>query len=203
MCVSVCQCNHCDRKNTCTDCTYNEVNKNVICTPPFGKGVQNCPEYKPFKYVTVPKFEYKPIPEETLLKMDYKPPIEAIRHEMEMRFENDVMKVVQQHDIFVDKDELLKALQYDRDQYRKGFEDGYTKHESKVAREIYVAIYNEIIEARNSNFEAIKERKEKHNVNRYEDTFCNYCDGKIHALDGILYFIEDVIEKYTKDKEGE
>ena len=35
-----------------------------------------------------------------------------------------VMQVSQQVGFAVDKDELLKALQYDRDQYKKGYEDG-------------------------------------------------------------------------------
>ena len=69
---------------------------------------------------------------------------------------------------------------------------------SDIAREIYVALYNEIIDARASNFDVIKERETKHNVNRYEDGFCMYCDGKIHALEGILYFVEELIKKYTE-----
>lgn len=31
--------------------------------------------------------------------------------------------VVAEHEIYVDKDELIKALQYDRDQYEKGYQD--------------------------------------------------------------------------------
>ena len=69
---------------------------------------------------------------------------------------------------------------------------------TEVAREIYVALYNEIIDARANNFDVIKEREAKHNVNRYEDGFCMYCDGKIHALDGILYFVDELIQKYTE-----
>ena len=170
MCVSVCQCNHCDRRNTCSDCTYNQYNKNVNCTPPFGKGVQNCSQYKPFKYVTVQKFEYKPIPEETLLKMDYKSPIEAIRHEMEMRFENDVMKVVQQHDIFVDKDELLKALQYDRDQYRKGFEDGSRDNADAIIKQTKADTVRKMQERLNERFGTDSNRVfSNYNIHRYID----------------------------------
>lgn len=139
--------------------------------------------------------------------MSYQSPIDLyiaqLRVEREKHIENEILKAVHGCDIIVHKDELIKALKYDRNQYEKGYTDGYAEHASKVAREIYVAIYNEIIEARNSNFEAIKEREEKHNVNRYEDAFCHYCDGKIHALDGILYFIEEVIEKYTRDEKGD
>lgn len=136
MCVKVCQCNSCDRKDTCADCIHNKDNKNVNCSPPLGKGVQNCLNYKPFKYVEIPKIEYNQIYEEMFLKMNYKSPIEAIRHEMEMRFENDVMKAVQQNDIFVDKDELLKALQYDRDQYTKGFQDGCGDKMDKLIEQV-------------------------------------------------------------------
>lgn len=85
----------------------------------------------------------------------------------------------------VPKSEVDKARQ-------KGYESG--KRES--VREIYKELHNEIIDARNSNFEAIKERETKHNVNRYEDTFCYYCDGKIHALEGIDYFMDELTKKY-------
>ena len=78
----------------------------------------------------------------------------------------------------------------------KARQDGYERGKREVVREIYRAFYNEIIEARNSNYEAIKERETKHKVNRYEDTFCYYCDGKIHALDGIFYFFDKLVKKY-------
>ena len=82
----------------------------------------------------------------------------------------------------------------------KALLDGYNRGKREVSNEIRKALYKEIIEARNSNFEAIKERETKHNVNRYEDTFCYYCDGKIHALDGISYFIDELLKKYTEEK---
>lgn len=78
----------------------------------------------------------------------------------------------------------------------KALLDGYNRGKREVANEIRKALYKEIIEARNSNFEAIKERETKHNVNRHEDTFCYYCDGKIHALDGISYFVDELLKKY-------
>ncbi len=136
MCVKSCQCNTCDRFNTCADCEHNKDIKDVECMPPFGKGVQNCPHYKPFKHITIPKSVYTPVPEDLIAKIKYKPPIEIIRHEMEMRLENDTMKVVQQNDIFVDKDELIKALQYDRDQYIKGFEDGKRDNFEELIKQV-------------------------------------------------------------------
>lgn len=94
------------------------------------------------------------------------------------------------------KAELIQAY-VPKSEVDEARQQSYESGKREVAREIYVALYNEIIDARNSNFEVIKERETKHNVNRYEDPFCYYCDGKIHALDGIFYFLDDLIKKYT------
>lgn len=53
----------------------------------------------------------------------YESPISVIYNEVEENFENGIFKAIQKVDIIVDKEELVKALQYDRDQYRKGYED--------------------------------------------------------------------------------
>ena len=66
-------------------------------------------------------------------------------------------------------------------------------------RDILAELRGEIIDARNSNFAAIKERVEKHNVDRYKDDFCQYCYGKIHALDGICYFVDELEKKYMEE----
>ena len=52
--------------------------------------------------------------------MSWESPINVIYGEIETRFENDVLKAIQSCDIKVNKEELLKALNYDRDQYEKG-----------------------------------------------------------------------------------
>lgn len=56
----------------------------------------------------------------------YKSPIEIITDEIITSYEDEVIKAVQSHEVNCDKEELLRALQYDRDQYRKGYEDGKT-----------------------------------------------------------------------------
>lgn len=55
----------------------------------------------------------------------YKSPIEIMQTGMRVQMENGIMKAVQDVGIHVDKDELLKALAYDREQYQKGYEDGW------------------------------------------------------------------------------
>lgn len=57
----------------------------------------------------------------------YKSPIELITHDIMRQFAEKVdcetYKAVTQYGIHVDKEELLKALSYDRRQYEKGYAD--------------------------------------------------------------------------------
>lgn len=80
-----------------------------------------------------PKYEYphiklkpKPfMPEDLKYLMSYKSPIETIVDEMALIAENGIYKAVQNVNIDVNKEELEKALRYDRDQYVEGFTNGY------------------------------------------------------------------------------
>lgn len=55
--------------------------------------------------------------------MTYISPIEIVE-KMSNQIEKDIMEVVLNCGIKVDKDELVKALSYDRKQYEKGYADG-------------------------------------------------------------------------------
>ena len=57
----------------------------------------------------------------------YESPITQIFGKMTMKYEDDCFKAVQSYGFTVNKEELTKALQYDRGQYTKGYNDGYTK----------------------------------------------------------------------------
>lgn len=54
------------------------------------------------------------------------------------KLEDDVWKAVLRCGIEVDKDELLRALRYDRDQWERGYEDGrmdgYKKRDAEIVR---------------------------------------------------------------------
>lgn len=69
------------------------------------------------------------IPHLTAADFDYKSPIgvimKDIAQQMAVEFDNNVVKAVQKYAIDVDKEELFRALAYDRNQYNKGFEDGF------------------------------------------------------------------------------
>ena len=54
----------------------------------------------------------------------YISPITIMQGEMNVRVENEIIKAVRNIGIDVDKEELIKALAYDRKQYEKGYEDG-------------------------------------------------------------------------------
>lgn len=84
----------------------------------------------------------------------YENPINAIITEMQMqtikRAEEDVYQAVLRHDINVDKEELVKALQYDRQQYEKGYEDGIRDFAKKLVGHYFydlerLAIFDEDI----------------------------------------------------------
>jgi hypothetical protein len=47
-----------------------------------------------------------------------------IIHEQTLQEEDMVFKAIQKCNIEVNKEELIKALKYDRNQYNKGYEDG-------------------------------------------------------------------------------
>lgn len=55
--------------------------------------------------------------------MSYESPIEMIMGQMHMEVEGKICKAVQDIGVNVDREELLKALRYDRGQYGKGYAD--------------------------------------------------------------------------------
>lgn len=61
----------------------------------------------------------------------YESPIKVIYGQMQTQMEGDIFRAVQNYHVDVDKDELILALKYDRDQYEKGFRDGAVASEQK------------------------------------------------------------------------
>ena len=99
------------------------------------------------RYIKLPQPEYLPPTAEELEQFAanlYQSPIEIIMQEMHTQFDDEVFKATQTYGINVDKNELIKALEYDRDQYNKGFADGSridtTAIRAEVAREIFEEI---------------------------------------------------------------
>lgn len=62
-------------------------------------------------------------------RLGYQSPVEIIASQIETKMENDTMTAIQHYGINVDKEELLKALNYDRNQYAKGYADAKKDYE--------------------------------------------------------------------------
>ena len=94
----------------------------------------------------------------------YKTPIEIITENAKMIADDNGYKAVTQYGFKVDRDELLKALSYDREQYNKGFREGYEARENEIVRCKDCNLHNNCI------FE------ETFVIARMENPFC--CVGK-------------------------
>ena len=57
----------------------------------------------------------------------YESPIKLFESAMESYLEGETLKAVMKVGVSVDKEELLRALQYDREQYQKGYKDAVTE----------------------------------------------------------------------------
>jgi len=58
---------------------------------------------------------------------EYKSPVQLITNQMQTKLEGQILEAIQNVGVVVDKEELIKAMNYDRDQYASGFENGYNK----------------------------------------------------------------------------
>jgi flagellar biosynthesis regulator FlbT len=80
----------------------------------------------------------------------YNSPIEMIIGNMQMQQDGEIFRAVQKIGVNVDKDELLKALQYDRGQYDKGYKDGIKEFAELVKENhnrLFNVIYSEMIDS--------------------------------------------------------
>ena len=57
------------------------------------------------------------------IMLGYKSPVNIIEKEWETKIEGDIIKAIKSYDIDVNKEELIKALNYDRNQYKAGYKD--------------------------------------------------------------------------------
>lgn len=71
----------------------------------------------------------------------YENPINLIVRDIEEQIiqqtEQTILETIRKCGVDVDKDELIKALNYDRDQYSKGYKDGVNDTLNKVRAELH------------------------------------------------------------------
>lgn len=119
----------------------------------------------------------------------YQSPISQIYKDVEYKFredmENKTMEAVHHFGISVDKPELIKALQYDRNQYDKGYSDG----RASIVEEL----------------EKIKEEIHKRIKVQYDACFGDkgdvYCFHKAYEVSGII--VDNVFEDKISELKGE
>lgn len=82
----------------------------------------------------------------------YKSPIEIITGKMQTQIDDEIYRAVQNVGVNVNKEELLKALEYDRGQYEEGFREGekyVLRHLRNLLPEwLYTAIKENLIKGR-------------------------------------------------------
>lgn len=81
----------------------------------------------------------------------YESPIKIITGQIKTNYEDAIYRAVQNVGINVDREELLKALEYDRGQYEEGFKEGekyVLRHLRNLLPEwLYTAIKENLIKA--------------------------------------------------------
>lgn len=75
---------------------------------------------------------------------EYKSPVQIIVNEMNTRLDGQILEAIQSVGVDVNKEELIKAMNYDREQYSNGFENGYNKAIYDFSRELSDKIMSEI-----------------------------------------------------------
>ena len=93
--------------------------------------------------------------------MAYESPVHLIMSQMNTAFEGEVMKAVQKFCVDVDKEELMKALQYDRGQYGKGYKDGHDEVLKAVWDVLHEGVSTDTIADQDWVYEQIRNRVDK------------------------------------------
>lgn len=70
----------------------------------------------------------------------YEAPIKLIMGQLRDQVDGEIFKAIQDINVQVDKDELTKALQYDRGQYDEGYADGYKEAIREFAEKLKTEI---------------------------------------------------------------
>jgi len=101
--------------------------------------------------------------------------VEQIIRKQEQQREQIILDTIKNCGVVVDKEELIKALQYDRNQYAEGYEDGKNDVLEKIRAEI------------ENHCGLVKENHCR---------FCSYCSSVM----GVREILE-VIDKYKAENE--
>lgn len=106
----------------------------------------------------------------------YENPIEILYGKIQCDIEDGIYKAVQHAGITVNRDELIKALKYDRGQYEKGYEDAKRECEKDMWTTREVACL--LAEVTGDVFDAARwEQWLTHRKERNNDYLCRECSS--------------------------
>ena len=111
----------------------------------------------------------------------YESPIKIIYGQMQTQLEGDILKAVMSTDIQVDKEELTRALQYDREQYERGFIEGHMTAQKELIRCKDCKHWHKSWLAPDGKHEhgyCHMEESDDVIVGRWDDDFCSYGERK-------------------------
>lgn len=69
----------------------------------------------------------------------YESPVEVFYNQMRTEVDNHIYKAILDVGVDVDKEELIRAMQYDRGQYDKGYNDGIKEFAERL-KEVFTTI---------------------------------------------------------------
>lgn len=129
----------------------------------------------------------------------YNSPIELFKGDMNVELEGTILRAVANVDVNVNKEELLKALNYDRKQYEKGYQDAM--NEVKQPRplkyeEIKAGMYiwdNELKQCAKVETTFIQLERDKHPFSLLSTRWINFENGFL----GNVAFEENIFYPIT------
>lgn len=110
----------------------------------------------------------------------YESPIKVLRQQIETEIEAEAMKAVLRLGVVVDKEELLKALEYDRGQYQKGYQDA-VRHGRWITK--YDILGNELDVCSECGEEAVGYDTYMGDYRTVATDYCPHCGAKMDQED--------------------
>lgn len=103
----------------------------------------------------------------------YRSPIDIIYSDLNMKLENEVYKAIQNVCISVDKDELIKALAYDRQQYEQGYADAKAEEQLTLAHPEPKMVFDKLQPQFNLYYLCPNQPKQKRG--NWKNGYCSEC----------------------------
>lgn len=112
----------------------------------------------------------------------YESPVNVVYNQMQTEVDNHIFKAIVNVGVDVNKEELVRALQYDRGQYEKGYKDGYDDGQAEIEK--YTTNFGRV--SKLIKAEAIKEYIEKVSIklaNNARSDYWRWIEDTLHEVE--------------------